>query len=185
MDFFPDEDLHHDENNLHDKIDKLEDKIKKNDDLRDDEDVKYQSLQLRKAYYENYPNHIIEKYINDLEVAIEGVLEEKKDRRKRRKTAGKKLRKKTKKRKTKKRKTKKSKNLKGAQGKRVLAPDMYESDRIKTQIYLDNNTINNTHEYHPTANQTGFSRRRTPNNIYSSNNTISKTKKKIFQDLEN
>lgn len=75
----------------------------------------------------------------------------------------------------KKRKTKKSKNLKGAQGKRVLAPDMYESDRIKIQKKLDN-----THEYHPTANQTGFSRRRTLNNIYSSNNTISKTKKKHF-----
>ena len=109
MDFFPDED--EDENSIDYRINRLENIIREDDDLRDDEDVKYQRLQLKKDRHDREHNDIIEQDINDLEFAIERVLEEK-NRTKRRKTAGKKLRRKTKKRKTKKRKTKKRKTKK-------------------------------------------------------------------------
>lgn len=76
------------------RIEDLLEIIKENDNLRDDEEVRFQSLALRKAVNDNEPEYIILELVENLEELIDTIIKEE------RKTGGKKLRRKTKKRKS-------------------------------------------------------------------------------------
>ena len=115
---------------LSEYVELLEDRIRENDNLRDDEEVRFQSRELRKAVNDNEPEYIILELAENLEKLIDTIIKEEEER----KTGGKKLRRKTKKRKSRK-------------GKRPI------SRHHKTLSKNQKKNLRNTLEEHANTNQ--------------------------------